>query len=473
VARAGPGPHRVGSSRRLRALVRDCYRDELLRRLVRNAGYLVSGNVVAAGLGLVALALTARALGPELLGLLALIEAYAALVDRLLRLEPWQALIKYGADALERERHGDFRNLLKYGVLIDVCGAAISAGAAAGAVLVVGPWLGWSDDTVTMASIYSLILVCHVSATPIAVLRLFDRFAVFAGLEIATAAARAVVCAIALAAGAGLWTFVLLTMAVHLVRHATLVAVAWRELRRRGYGDFLKGRARGIARAFPGIWSFMLSLKATVTIRRSTGDLDVLLIGALLDPAAVGLYHVAKRFGDATLKIGVPIQQAIFPDTARLWARREIRRLRQGVFQIDLLTGGLAACVLAGVALNTDLVLRLTVGPDYADAAILVILQLLATTTALFGTALRPVLLSMGLQILLLKIVIVSTLAFYATLAIALPLLGVVGASLAHIVQNGLWLLAARWSFVRRIREEARAAAAAWAQGPDGAATRP
>jgi O-antigen/teichoic acid export membrane protein len=462
----------VGSYGRLRALVRDCYRDELLRRLVRNAGYLVSGNVVAAGLGLVALALTARALGPELLGLLALIEAYAALVDRLLRLEPWQALIKYGADALERDRRDDFRNLLKFGVLIDVGGAAISAGAAAGAVLVVGPWLGWSDDVVTMAGVYSLILVCHVSATPIAVLRLFDRFAAFAGLEIATAAARAVVCAIALAAGAGLWTFVLLAMAVHLVRHATLAVVAWRELRHRGYGDFLKGTARGIWRTFPGIWSFILSLKASVTIRRSTGDLDILLIGAFLDTGAVGLYHVAKRFGDATLKIGVPIQQAIFPDTARLWARREIGRLRRGVFQIDALTGGLAACVLAAVALNADLALRLTVGSAYTDAAILVILQLLATTTALFGTALRPVLLSMGLQILLLKIVIVSTIAFYATLAIALPLLGVVGASLAHIVQNGLWLLAARWFFVRRIRQEARAAAA-WAQEPEGAATRP
>ena len=442
--------------RRLQELIRHWYGDELLRRLVRNAGYLVSGNVVAAGLGLVALALTARALGPELLGLLALIEAYAALVDRLLRLEPWQALIKYGADALERDRHGDFRNLLKFGVLIDVCGAALSAGAAAGAVLVVGPWLGWSDDTVTMAGVYSLILVCHVSATPIAVLRLFDRFAVFAGLEIATAAARVVVCAVAFAAGAGLWTFVLLAMAMHLVRHGTLAIVAWRELGRRGHGDFLAGRARGIGRGFPGIWSFILSLKASVMIRRSTGDLDILLVGAFLDSGAVGLYHVAKRFGDATLKVGVPIQQAVFPDTARLWARREIRRLRQGVFQVDLLTGGLAACVLAGVALNTDLVLRLTVGAAYADAAILVILQLVATTTALFGTALRPVLLSMGLQILLLKIVIGSTLAFYATLAISLPMLGVVGASIAHIVQNGLWLLAARFFFVRRIRHEAR-----------------
>jgi O-antigen/teichoic acid export membrane protein len=462
-------------------VARGWYRDELLRRLLKNAGYLISGNVIAAGLGLVALALTARALGPELLGVLALIEAYAAVVDRLIRLEPWQALIKYGADVLERDERDDFRSLLKFGTLLDVGGAAASAAVAAAAVFIAGPWLGWSDDTVMMAGVYSLVLICHVSATPIAILRLFDRFAVFASLEVGAAATRVVVCAVAFALGAGLWMFVLLAMAAHIGRHATLVVVAWGELRRQGYADFLKGRLAGVGRRFPGIWSFVFSVKASVLIRRSTGDLDTLLIGAFLDTAAVGLYHVAKRFGDATLKVGVPIQQAVFPDVARLWARREIRRLRQAVTQVDLLTGGLAGCVLAGIALNVDLVLDLTVGEEYADAALLVILHLFATTTALLGTALRPVLLSMGMQVLLLKIVIVSALGFYAMLAVSLPWLGVVGASLAHIVQNGLWLLAARFAFARRIGHEARLVeGAGWGQGagpsrcaPGGAATPP
>jgi hypothetical protein len=38
-----------------------------------------------------------------------------------------------------------------------------------------------------------------------------------------------------------------------------------------------------------------------------------------------------------------------------------------------------------------------------------------------------------------------------------LPVLGVVGASIAHIVLNTLWLAAACLIFVRRIREETRA----------------
>ena len=395
-------------------------------------------------------------MGPEQLGLLALIEAYTRVVDRLIRLEPWQALIKYGADALEGERRDDFRSLLKFGVLIDAGGAVGSALVAVTFVAVAGPWLGWGEQTVHMATVYSLSLLFQLAATPTAVLRLFDRFAVFAALEVASAVARVILFAIAFLAGAGLWTFLLLAMALHLARHVTLALIAWRELQGQGYGRFVRAPVAGVGSRCPGIWSFIWSLKASGLIRRSTGDVDTLLIGAFLDTGAVGLYHVAKRFGDATLKVGVPIQQVLFPDVARLWARREIKRLRTTVIQIDLVTGGLAAGVLAGIALNIDLVLGLTVGPDYADAGILVILQLLATTTALFGTALRPALLSMGLQVQLLKIVIVATLGFYATLAVALPLLGVVGASIAHIVLNTLWLLAACVVFARRIRQEAR-----------------
>jgi O-antigen/teichoic acid export membrane protein len=442
--------------RRIHGRLLGWYRDELINRLIRNAGYLLSGNLVGAALGLVALALMARALGPEQLGVLALIEAYTHLVDRLIRLEPWQALIKYGADAIEGERRDDFRSLLKFGVLIDGGGAACSALVAVAFAAAAGPWLGWSEQTVHMTTVYSICLLFQLAATPTAVLRLFDRFGIFAGLDVAVAAVRVALFALAFLAGAGLWTFLLLAVLLHLARHLTLGLIAWRELRRQGYGRFMRARVAGVGRRCPGIWSFIWSLKASVLIRRSAGDVDTLLVGALLDTGAVGLYHVAKRFGDATLKVGVPIQQVLFPDVARLWARREIKRLRTTVVQIDLITGALAVGVLAAVALNIDLVLDLTVGRDYADADILVILHLLATATALFGTALRPALLSMGLQVLLLKIVIVATVGFYVTLLVLLPLLGVIGASIAHIVLNTLWLLAACLVFARRIRQETR-----------------
>lgn len=438
----------------MRGRLQGWYRDEFVRRLAKNAGYLLSGNALAAGLGLVALALTARSLGPEHLGLLALIEAYTRLMDRLIRLEPWQALIKYGAAALEEGRPDRFRSLLKLGLLIDLCGATAAAVVAASVVVVAGPWLGWSDETVWMAGICSLGLVSHLAATPTAVLRLFDRFAVFASVEVVTAALRVALVFVAYLAGAGLWTFLLLAMGLLAARHLALAAVAWREVWRRGYGDFLGSSLAGTGTQFPGIWGFVWSLKATNLTRRSTGDLDVLIVGALLDNTAVGLYHVAKRLGDAARKIGMPIEQAIFPEIARLWARQQIGQLRHILFRLNVLVGGLSSAAVVVVALNVDWVVEITVGAAYQGAGLLVVLQLVATTIALYGLGYRSALLSMGMQIAVLRIVVVAALGFYAALFLAIPYFGVLGACLGHVVLNAVWLVGMISVYARRIKRE-------------------
>ena len=240
-----------------------------------------------------------------------------------------------------------------------------------------------------MAAVYGASLLFQLSATPIAVLRLFDRFGVFAWLEVVTAVARGGSVRGRVPAGAGLWTFLLLVMALSVAYSGAgpdrMARVAPSGPRRVPQGA--RGRRRNALSQDLELHLVAPSIVPGPPQHRRSGHAahrDVARSGA------VGLYHVAKRLGDATLKVGIPIQQVLFPDVARLWARREIQRLRRTVVQIDLISGGLAAGVLAGVALNVDLVLGLTVGAEYADAGILVILQLIATTTALFGTALRP-----------------------------------------------------------------------------------
>ena len=59
-------------------------------------------------------------------------------------------MIKFGADALERDRHQDFERLVKFGLLIDLGGAALAALAAAGGAYVVGAISGWSAETIEL-----------------------------------------------------------------------------------------------------------------------------------------------------------------------------------------------------------------------------------------------------------------------------------------------------------------------------------
>jgi O-antigen/teichoic acid export membrane protein len=434
------------------AMLKAVFRDDILRRMLTNVSLLLSGTAGASLLGLLALALTARALGPELLGVLALIQAYNRLVDRA-RLECWQALIKYGADALENQRFDDFRSLLKFGVLLDVSGALFASLFAAVGVYAAGSWFGWSTETTQMASLFSIVILFRATSMPTAVLRLYNRFGIVAAQDVATAAVRLLFVAIAYFAGAGLWAFLLITMGTQILSAVIVTVAGWRVLSREGHGGLLASSCKGITQRCPGIWGFIWSLNAGNLARKSTRELDTLFVGGVVDPAAAGLYHVAKRLGEVLLLAGVPIQQVVYPDIARMWARDEAARFRRTVAQVNVGSGALAVVVLAVIAFHAELLIRLTVGVHFSDAAGPLVLQTLGVSVFLFGIALRPALFSMGLQMRFLQIVTLSTVCFYGTLLLAVPAVGIYGASLAHIVYNLVWLVAMQAALLQGMKQ--------------------
>ncbi|MGH6921821.1 MAG: lipopolysaccharide biosynthesis protein [Geminicoccaceae bacterium] len=434
------------------AMVKAVLRDDLLRRMLKNTSYLLTGTAGSSFLALVALALTARSLGPELLGVLAMIQAYAGMVDRA-RIETWPALIKYGAEALEEERYDDFKGLIKFGFLIDVGSALFATIVAVAGVFAAGWWFDWAPETVQMAGLFSISILFRTSSMPTAVLRLFNRFGLDAVQDVVTNAVRVLLVAIAYMAGAGLWTFLLITMGAQILNSVVLTIVGWTVLRRQGYRGVMTSSCKGIRQRCPGIWSFIWSLNAGNIARRSTRELDILFVGGVLDPAAASLYHIAKKLGEILVLAGTPIQQAVYPELARLWARAEATRFRRTVTQIDLGSGGLGVAFLVVVAFNAELLITLTMGARFTAAAGPLVLQTLGVVVFLFGTALRPALFSMGMQVRFLQIVTVSTICFYVTLLTAVPSFGIYGAPLAHIVYNLVWLVAMRAAFVEGIRQ--------------------
>ena len=151
-------------------------KDDLLTRLFKNAAVLFGGNMLASLLGFASLALTARALGVERFGFLVLITTYVAIVDNLVNFQSWQAIIKYGADALEQIHEEDFKSLIKIGFLLDATTAVLATILAASGAWFVGQWRGWDEEIVIMAAMYSFTILFHISGTPTAILRLFDKF---------------------------------------------------------------------------------------------------------------------------------------------------------------------------------------------------------------------------------------------------------------------------------------------------------
>jgi O-antigen/teichoic acid export membrane protein len=92
--------------------------------------------------------------------------------------------------------------------------------------------------------------------------------------------------------------------------------------------------------------------------------------------------------------------------------------------------------------LGIEPLLRWTAGPEFIAAAPLAIVQMIAVAMTLSGSAVRTALLAMGRQPAILKIVLGATAVFHITALTAIPLIGAMGANIAHVAMCAVWLIA-------------------------------
>ncbi|WVT07169.1 lipopolysaccharide biosynthesis protein (plasmid) [Sinorhizobium chiapasense] len=425
-------------AKKIRGLREVLARDKGLKERLANIGHLLTGNVLTSLIGLVGFALTARALGPTAYGVLALCFTYTSAIERLVNFQSWQPLIKYGAEAENAER---LTSLLKFGLMLDISAAATGWLIAVTLVWAAAPWFGISEELSGLVILYCSVLPFQITGMPTAVLRLFGKFRSIAFRQVATSLLRVMLCAIGVALGGGLFEFVLIWMVTQIIGALSIVSLALAELHRRGMlGGMLTASLRGITSQFPGLWKFAISTNLSLTLRSSANQFDTLLVGYLADPAAAGLYHIAKRIGRLAQQVGDQVQAVLYPDLTRAWASQAFSEFHRIVAQTRGLLLCLGIVLVGGVYLTIGTILELAVGSEFVAAAPLVLVQSIAVTLILYGTVMRLALLAMGREDQILRGVLIATLAFHATALLLIPRIGAMGANIAHIVMALIWL---------------------------------
>jgi len=89
--------------------MRHWFKDQHMRSLLKNSSYLGASKIVAAIASIVTLAMTGRALGVMLFGILILIHSYAQAASSLSKFQTWQIVIRYGGQGLAAGRPEDFK----------------------------------------------------------------------------------------------------------------------------------------------------------------------------------------------------------------------------------------------------------------------------------------------------------------------------------------------------------------------------
>lgn len=419
-----------------------------LKRVLANAGELLSGRVVNAVVGLAYIALTARSLGKELMGVVVLINAFAQFLGEVAHFQSWQTLITYGtAPALENDRP-KFHQVLRLSLLLDLISGVL------GTVLgVLGAWffwreLSWPAGTSGYGALYALSIGVMTSATGVGLLRLFDRFRFLAGQQAVGSFVRMIGCAICALTEAPIQWFLLAWAAGTFASFVYIAAIAIWDLNKRGLlkGFSLMGPT---GQGLPGVWRFAIATNFSSTVDVGFTHVLTLVVGAVLGPVQAAYWRIGKQVADGMAKPARLMVPAMYPELAKMRAVGGRQAMTKLALQIGLI-GGAAAGVLLLVSLFAGRwILEVVMGKAYGAAAGVMNWQVAAAAIGVLTLPLEPMLVSMRAAGSALAVRLVVVVAYLAALVPLIEAFGLTGAGVA-LVASALAMAIGMYFMARR-----------------------
>ena len=407
-------------------------REYILSR-IGSIAHLFSGTIAVTGLMALSTIIAARALGPEMYGVLALVITMGRICERLIRFESWQPLIRFASQPDTEADPVHMGRLFVLGLMLDLACAAAAALALVLAGYLLLPLIGLDHSQYYLLLIFAPAIAFNIRGVPTAALRLAGHFRTLAYFQSLSAVLRLALAGVAWAWGAGLAEFLAIWTVAQLVDTAIFAWLARRSLKTIGVHLVFDSSPGELKRAFPGFMGFAWSTNASSTLRTLTQEADVLLVGALTGTAGAGLYHLAKRLAKMAQQVGQHIQSVLYPDFARLWAKDEVRMFGMIVIKVQCFLAAFAILALGVTWFFGEPLIALLLGEDYAGLLALVFTQVIAVALILHASTPRSAMLAMNHPGTVLMIALVSTALFFGVASVAIPAFGPIGANFAHI----------------------------------------
>lgn len=395
---------------------------------------MLTGNFANAGIMLIAVAIAARGLGPEVFGSMVLVLALASTTERLIRFETWQPLIKFVADEEHVATPLRMARLYGLGLMLDLITASVAALITILAALLFKHVFGWHSIPPEASAIYAIAMICNVTGAPGAALRLAGQFRTIAYVQIPANIVRAMLAGLCLWQGAGLLGYIAVWTVAEVGYRLATLWLGIRALTARGIPNPASVRLTGLLKDFPGFLPFAWSINLSTMLRTLTTDADELVVGAMAGQSAASMYNIAKRIVKFGQEIGNQVLTVIYPELARMWSCRDGALFRATIVQTQIVLCGFALLIVAAAWLGGSWLIRLGPGDSYLPTYPLLEIQVLAVLFTMHAAPGRSALLSIGRYRAILGIAAIGAAAFYAFLIPAVLLYGAAGASFAHVI---------------------------------------
>ncbi len=347
--------------------------DNVLRRIVRNSGYLFVGSTLST---VVQSILSARLLGILGFGILGTVIEFATNINRLLSFRMGELVVKYISQYLVEERKDRAAAVFKASILLESTSSIL----AYLLLLLLAPLaarLVVQDISLSpLITFYALALLGNFATeSSSGFLQVTDRFR-----------SQALIGFIQSMLTAGLIIYAYLTHGdIWVVLGAYLVGKVFNGLALAGYAFWRARQTLGAGwwrtslRLLPPrreFWHFAWSTNLSGTVTMLTRDSESIWLSSLLSPLAAGYYKTARAVINLVTLPITPFITAAYPALTKSVAEKAWERLRSLLRKLTLISGLWTAAVSVGLLLFGNWLIRTFYGSEFtpATSAMLILL---------------------------------------------------------------------------------------------------
>jgi O-antigen/teichoic acid export membrane protein len=410
------------------------FQDALAQRLLKNSSWMVGGQLGAAVLGMLQVALLSRTLGKDAYGGLVLISTAALTVRQLLSVRVWEWTTKDFTHALEHRDASRAAFVIKSGLMTSaiVNGLAFLLLAAVSPLVEVQFLKGHASAALVIA-FGGTFVGSFAYDTCFAALRAAGLFRYLSLQGLVVALARVIVLGATAVTSHALGSVVYAYVAFELTAGVWILAKTSRVFTQLFGTPFWRLQTPSFLGALRHNKRLLLFGSMLDTLKLATARVDILLLGYLATPAAVAVYQAAYNFVDAINRLAAPVSLVTFSELSRSAAHGDGAAFMQTARRMSFWGLGAGAILVPTLFVGAPWFVGLVYGADFAESV--PVLRALAVTLLWFTVIwMQPAFASAGKSHWGLQVTGVSITLKLVLLALLVPPFGAFGLGLTNAI---------------------------------------
>jgi O-antigen/teichoic acid export membrane protein len=353
----------------LRRIFERLFTGSLVRRMVKNSGYLFSATGISAFIALLQSILVARLLGVAGSGTLGVIIMFTSVVNRLVSFRMGELVIKYVGQFSERGDKPRAAAVFKGAALAELAASLV----AFGLIWVLSPlaaeYFVKDPAAASWFKVYGLIVLANLIAeSSTGLLQIFDRFRRMAALTVLQSLLTLGIIALVYVSSGDLLGVLLAYLSGKTLGALTLSAAALQEARKRWGPGWWRAPLGSLRPQRRELTRFAVSTNLSASLSLVNKDSELLWVSFFTNNVQAGFYRTALALVNPVQLPVSPLPQATYPELARQAARGNWGEVRQLLRQGSILAGSYTLAASVALLVVGYPLIRYGYGPEFLPA---------------------------------------------------------------------------------------------------------